>query len=168
MDRALLWSVGPDTEKRVGKRRKYSVKEKINITNRKIEKSGASLWGVDFRVNKRNIKKHGGSFPLPGYLYVTQDSSSVDESLTGKVSYKTKVEDIDSNAIRHKPREPELRPDEWKDLFYKTYLKLSFPLTPLKIPVEVSKIEKWDTTPIRGEQALRNYILIIDEFWKPC
>jgi hypothetical protein len=152
MGLGLVTSVGPSI---MDNGEFYSVKEKIRLTNLTIEDKGASLWGVNFQVNTSNLIKRIGGFPIDLFFYVTSNA----KSNPGKVAYTSKLVCVDSSSIKHISSKPEYRPKVWRDLSFKTYLKLSEKIRELNDPKPITQFKN-DKGVFLTEYSAQNYTII--------
>jgi len=153
---AILLSVGPDSKK-IDK--PFSVAEKFQIANDWITDKGEALWGVRFPLNKNSIIRKGGVFPIKGMFYVKKNSYFIPKTRRGFISYEVIIQDVESYKKPQTPSDPNLRPIQWRENFFRTYLRLSSKIEPI-IPIQISEIRKWDGMILKGTSSVQGYVLV--------
>jgi len=110
-----------------------------------IRREGATYWGVGFPIDPKRI-----TLPTNGFFYATD---------TRKVTHVAKIEEIEAYDSPRRPKEPRLRPPEYKDGIHRTYFKFSR-LEKLPASMEIHDFTQWN-----GKGVVRppqNYVLVRD------
>ena len=110
-----------------------------------IRRVGATYWGVGFPIDTTRF-----TLPINGYWYTTDSR---------KVTYSAKIDDVETFENKQMPKEPSLRPPEYKDEVHRTYFRIS-KLESLPVPIELHNLHQWD-----GKKVVRppqNYVLILE------
>ncbi len=121
----------------------------IGYHQQNIKRVGATYWGTGFAVDISRL-----TFPINGYIYTTDSR---------KVTHVARILNIETYGEKQKPSEPALRPPEYKDELFPTYLKFSS-LEELPEPMELHRFRQWNNLSV--VRPPQNYILIFDPLYE--